>query len=304
MNEQLWNLEQVTLGCRLRDVTLAIPAGVTAVLGPSGAGKTTLLNLLVGFERCEAGTVTASFSRGAHARPFFWAPQDDGLWPHLSVRRHLEAMQAPEPDALLAEFDLSERAGALPHTLSRGERARLSVARALAADAAVLVMDEPLAHVDPSAVTKYWDALRRHRGGSGGSLVFATHTPGAVLAEAQSVICLRDGRVAYSGAVAELYAAPPTAELARCLGEANWLEPAAARLWLRREERSPRCFRPERIAVIPADGTGFVVQSARFCGAVARVGLRHEATGAERVFWHRPSGNDLSPGMRVTLEVK
>ena len=86
MNTTLWTLDRVTLGRRLRDVTLTIERGVTAVLGHSGAGKTSLLNLLVGFESADSGEVSARFDRGAHARPLFWAPQDDGLWPHLTAR--------------------------------------------------------------------------------------------------------------------------------------------------------------------------------------------------------------------------
>ena len=174
MNDALWTLKDVSLGCRLIDVTVGVPRGVTAVLGHSGAGKTSLLNLLVGFERPDAGTLTAALDWEGHTRPLFWAPQDDGLWPHLSARDHLAAMGTGQADALLAEFDLTGRAGALPPTLSQGERTRLAVARALAADAAVLVMDEPLAHVDPARLGKYWEAIRRRMEASGSSLVFST----------------------------------------------------------------------------------------------------------------------------------
>ena len=339
MND-LWTLDHVSLGQRLRDVTLRIAGGVTAVLGPSGAGKTSLLNLLVAFEQADAGSVTAHVGLEAHTRPLFWAPQGDGLWPHLTVREHLQAVAGegrarppdapscvaarvpraaaadtaaattgggsggpalPDADALLAEFDLTPRAHARPETLSQGERARLAVARALAADARVLVMDEPLAHVDPARVGKYWDVLSRRMEQAGTALVFATHVPGTVLAQAQQVICLRDGRVVYAGGVEELYASPPTAELAECLGEANWMEPADARLWLQREEAAARCLRPERIVVVPVADSPLVVESARFHGAVAEVVLRHEASSATRRFWHRPAGSGLAKGMRVRV---
>ena len=303
MNEALWTLRGATLGGRVRDVTLSIERGVTAVLGHSGAGKTSLLNLLVAFERADAGVVESHIERGAHARSVYWAPQDDGLWPHLTAREHLEAMSAAEAGAWLSEFDLAGRAGALPQTLSQGERSRLSVARALAADAAALVMDEPLAHVDPARVGKYWGCVRRHLARTAASLVFATHVPAIVLAEAQRVICLSEGRLIYAGAVEDLYWRPPTPELAACLGESNWLEPAEMRVWMRREEPAARCLRPEQIALHPEQGGVLVVESSRFHGSVAEVLLRHEPTGASRLFWHRPSGNHLPAGVRVVLEV-
>ena len=271
MSQALWTLTRASLGSRLRDVSLTIEPGVTAILGPSGAGKTSLLNILVGYERAHEGAVVASVDKGRRARPVYWSPQDDGLWPHLTAREHLAAMGAADADARLAEFDLAERATALPQTLSQGERARLSVARALAADAAALVMDEPLAHVDSARAGKYWGIVRRHVAQNGTSLVFATHAPATVLAEAQRVICLRDGRLVYAGGVEELYWAPPTPELAACLGEANWLEPDEWRLWLQREESAARCFRPEQIRVRLAEDGPLSVESSRFRGSVAEM---------------------------------
>ena len=149
------------------------------------------------------------------------------------------------------QFDLTHRRASRPDTLSAGEQARLTVARALAADAAVLVMDEPLEHVDPSRVGKYWQIIRRRLAGKNTSLIFATHSPKPVLAEARRVICLRDGCVHYDGEVETLYWRAASPELAGCLGEGNWLEPDASRLWLHREEPAARCFRPEQISVQP-----------------------------------------------------
>jgi len=308
MSETLWKLEAVGLSQRLRDITLPIESGVTAILGHSGAGKTSLLNLLVAFEQPDAGNLNAAFDRGAHRVPIFWVPSDGGLWPHLTVAEHIAAVvdtstNAAETNQWLEEFDLTNRRNSRPDTLSAGEQARLAVARALAADATVLVMDEPLVHVDPSRVGKYWQVIRRHLKAKGTSLVFATHSPRSVLAEAQRVICLRDGRVLYNGAVDELYWRAASPELAGCLGEANWVEPDAARLWLRRDEPAPRCFRPEQISAQPDEQSPLVVESSRFQGAVAELELRHEPTGAVRTFYHRPSANHLAQGTRIVLKV-
>lgn len=307
MNKTLWQLKGVGLGQRLRDLALRIEPGVTAVLGHSGAGKSSLLNLLVGYEKPDAGELFAEFQRGPHRIPLFWAPSDGGLWPHLTVTEHIAAVmedhagQEAESQRWLEAFDLAHRRGSRPDTLSAGEQARLTVARALAADAEVLVMDEPLEHVDPSRVGKYWQIIRRHLATNGTSLVFATHSPKPVLAEARRVICLQDGRLEYDGEVEMLYWRAATPELAGRLGEANWLEPEAARLWLRREEATARCFRPEQISVQPHGPSPFVVESSRFQGAVAELEVRHEPTGAVRTFYHRPSSNHLARGARIVL---
>lgn len=299
MNQVIWELQHVSLGTRLRDVTLIIEPGVTAVLGQSGAGKTSLLNLMVGFEAADRGQLSTGFTCGNHALPLFWAPQDGGLWPHLTVRQHLEAVGTTE---LLEDFDLAARADRLPETLSLGERARLAVARALAANAAVLVMDEPLANVDRARAARYWEVIRRCLASTGASLVFATHSPGNVLGEAGRVICLKEGRLLYAGNVEELYWRPATAELAECLGETNWLQPDEARLWLGREENGARCYRPEQVAVTTTERGECVVESTRFQGAVAEVELHHEPSGLRRKFLHRPATNHLPVGARVMVK--
>jgi ABC-type multidrug transport system ATPase subunit/DNA-binding beta-propeller fold protein YncE len=308
MNDDLWQLKGVGLGRRLREIALRIEPGVTAVLGPSGAGKTSLLNLLVGFEKPDAGELTTQFHRGAHRIPLFWAPADGGLWPHLTILEHLatvtekNAGQEAETNRWLEAFDLASRRGSRPDTLSAGEQSRLNVARALAADAAVLVMDEPLEHVDPSRAGKYWRIIREHLAARATSLVFATHSPRPVLAEARRVICLQDGRLEYDGEVEALYWRAASPELAGRLGEANWIEPEEARLWLRRDESAARCFRPEQISVQPDGQSPFVVESSRFQGAVAELEVRHEPTGAVRRFFHRPSSNHLARGARIILK--
>src|SRR5688572_29718556 len=193
----LWTIDRVSLGPeRLQDLSVTIRRGVTAVLGWSGAGKTSLLNLLVGFEKPERGII-------AGPRSIFWVPQNGGLWPHCSVREHLALVRASpdENDQLLVGLDLIEKAEAHPDELSGGERARLAVARALASNAEVLVMDEPLASIDPARVGTFWRVIRQHLAATGAALVFATHDPARVMGEADQVICLRKGTLLHAGEV-------------------------------------------------------------------------------------------------------
>jgi ABC-type multidrug transport system ATPase subunit/sugar lactone lactonase YvrE len=312
MDNALWTLQTVRLagnsGPRLRDVTLTVRPGVTAVMGCSGAGKTSLLNLLVDYERADSGTVLSHVERGDHSLPVFWVPQEGGLWPHLTAAGHLHAVRPAalphsELGKLLTGFDLEHCAGARPDSLSMGERSRLSVARAVAADAAALVMDEPLLHLDHMRAQAYRRRLRRHCRNSGTSLVFSTHFPEAVLGEADRVICLREGEVLYEGKVDDLYYRPETQEQAECLGEVNWLEPRHQLLWLPEGNSKRACYRPEHIVVqIAADGP-LEVQRQRFHGSVARVTLSHRKTGKTRTFFHRPARDILRKGMRVALRL-
>jgi iron(III) transport system ATP-binding protein len=296
----LWTLGSVNLGPeRLRDVTLTIPHGVTAVLGWSGAGKTSLLNVLVGFEKPEHGIMDGP-------RTFYWSPQGDSLWPHATAREHLEIVRCPPDriDDMLTAFDLSERAAVRPAELSEGERSRLSVLRALAAPARVLVMDEPLSHVDPGRVGRYWSVIRTVLEADDRSLVFSTHSPEAAMSQAQYVVCLREGRVLHAGPVADVYANPPTAEVMECLGPGNWLTPQEADLWLDESIEEARCYRPEQIAVEPAHISDIVVRESSFLGSIAEVELRHVNAAAVRRFFHRPSGPHLQPGSPVSVRLR
>jgi len=308
MDSLLWDMEGVCLRGgpvpRLDDVSLRIRRGVTAVMGCSGAGKTSLLNLLVGFERPDRGAVHRAPPLNGSALPLYWIPAEGGLWPHLTVREHLEAVSAPgAPDGalLLASLDIADKAASYPGELSAGERSRVALARALAAGAGVIVADEPLAHVDQARSGRYWQLLREHVQSTGASLVFATHSPKLVIGEADHVVCLTDGRVLYEGDVEELYRRPASREQAECLGEVNWLEPDEAARWLPNAEPGRRCYRPEHLSVEPAAGGGLIVQSSRFRGAVSETELRNEKTGEARRFHHQPCAGGLAAGARVLL---
>lgn len=396
MNPILWKLEHVSLAgaprLRLADVCVEVRAGVTAVVGYSGAGKTSLLNVLTGFEPPDSGRMLETLPASRERLPLFWVPQHNGLWPHLTVAEHLEAVMpacgiaAPQAgtqekqisnlssqisdseaqisdlrsqisnfrsntrehnsgmsnskseisnlkseihpiETLLYQFDLAEKSASYPDQLSQGECARLAVARALASDAAVLVMDEPLVHIDPARVGKYWHVVRNYCRDRSISLVFSTHSAETALREATEAICLTEGRIVYQGPVLDLYYRPHSPELAEFLGPANWLPVAAAMHWLGVSQlenlaeegagggsagasldrtnpvTTSTCFRPEQIQIARAAEGPFVVQSSEFAGSIAEVELRDERTDERRRFFHRPAGGELRPGDRVALHV-
>lgn len=311
MTPLLWTLTDVSLPgprrARVERVSLVIRAGRTAILGESGAGKTSLLNLLVGFETPQQGSVT--FHSPATPRlPIFWSPADGGLWPHLSQRDHLRFV-APRPnggDELLDRFDLRTAASESVDELSAGERSRLTIARALAADAEVLVLDEPLVHVDPARLDRYWGVVREWCDERSTSLVFSCHQPEIVLAHAEQVVVMHDGRVSFAGPVEELYERPPSEQLGWSLGPINWLAPAAARDWLGESVTHPVALRPEKITAEVVDGkpspaapVGLVESSAR-AGNSEVVTLRHPG-GERRTFHVRAEAGRIPVGAKVLL---
>ena len=207
----LFRLEHVSLNGpkrpRLSDVSLTIPSGVTAIVGQSGSGKTSLLNLLVGFERPDRGRVE-TFPTATARLPLFWSPADGGLWPGVSILDHVRLVmpgQVAESDAddWLARFDLDAVAATFVEELSAGERSRLSVARALATDAAVLILDEPLVHVDPGRLERYWSVIRDVCRSREMSLVFSSHQPEIWSRHAEWVVGLAGGCVRFDCAVGD-----------------------------------------------------------------------------------------------------
>jgi len=289
MNGSLWKLHHVTLGppgqARLRRASGEIPRGITAVMGPSGAGKSSLLELLVGFEVPSAGRLETAPSADATRLPVFWSPGAEGLWPELSVREHLRRVApAGTPDAevdrLLELFDLQGVSGRRPGELSLGEAGRTCLARALASRAEVLVLDEPLAHVSPSQRVACWKQVLGELQ-PGQSLVYATHQPELVFPWAEWVLCLEGGGIIHQGAASELYASPPTQDLAWALGPTNWFAtPSDRGLWLTAAGRTS--VRPAELRVEEAEQGPLEVLECRALVGMHEVVLRHQATGAER----------------------
>jgi len=295
MNQPLWNLEAVSLRGtdrpRLDKVTCEIRAGVTAILGESGAGKSSLLNLLAGLEQPDSGTVRLGLPPTDERLPIYWAPQGGGLWPHLTATQHLTAVgkDGESADKLLSQFGLNHRRSAMPGEMSQGEQARLAIARALAVSAQVLLFDEPLVHVDGEHKRSGWQIIRDQIQATETHLVLTTHEPDIVLREAEFVICLSGGRVAWEGSVDALYHHPPTVDSGQFLGPLNWLNADVRGRWL--PETTSECLRPERLEILPEVPAVAVatVERSEFMGSHARTTLRHKQHDELHTFVHRPS---------------
>jgi heme exporter protein A len=191
----------------LRDVSLIVPAGATvALLGPNGAGKSTLLRVLAGLMRPMGGVCRVlghdlpADRHALHGRVGYLA-HEPMLYRDLTVRENLthRARLLRVGDVpgrvreLLEATDLVRRADFPVHALSRGLTQRTTAAATLLADPDLLLLDEPLANLDPSAAARL-GALLGPRPAR--TRVIAGHDPEAALAEADIVLGLRDGAVA------------------------------------------------------------------------------------------------------------
>ena len=332
MSEAAWSLEQVTLTGRdrprLDDVSLEIPDGVTAVMGSSGAGKSSLLGLLTDFEKPDAGSVRFLVSESTSRLPLFWSPQDHGLWPHLSVREHLEYVRPSTPqidrpvETWLELFGMESLRNSLPGSLSQGERSRLGVLRALASEAAVLVLDEPLVHVDPLLAHQCWQVVDEHFQRHCSAAVFSTHDPDTVLKFAQNVACLQQGKVGFFGSVDALRFEPPTRELAWLLGPCNWFSRAAAkercpdgaltgfeevvagnRSGIDQHERPAVCVRPAQLQLEPEKDSHFVVESIVRAATVIEVRLHDRRSDSRCDVFVAQLSSDVGLGEAVRVIV-
>jgi heme exporter protein A len=207
----------------LRKVSVEVPAGATlAVLGRNGAGKSTLLRILATLLRPHGGEVLVL---GEPLPRRAWAVRgrlgllahDPLLYRDLSGRENLgyharlHGVAPRRVEELLEAVGMTERAGEPVRLLSRGMVQRLAVCRAVLHAPRLLLLDEPLANLDPAATGLVEPLIGRS---SGATRVLTSHDPRAALAEADLVLGLEDGRAAFvsapdkiePGAVERLYA--------------------------------------------------------------------------------------------------
>lgn len=223
-------------GFRLGPVSLDFAAGSrTALIGPSGSGKTTLLRCLAGLESPSAGRILFAdrdVTRApVEARRIGYVFQSGALWPHLNALQHL-AFVAPRKgrEALRAELaavGLAERENRLPAQLSAGEGKRLALARALAGEPEVLLLDEPLHSVDVHLRDELGLLVRRIATERGLTSIVVTHDRDEALAMADDLVVMREGSIVESGTAEDLLVRPRTSYAAAFVAGATCL-PARA----------------------------------------------------------------------------
>jgi putrescine transport system ATP-binding protein len=217
-------------------LSLDIHAGeFFALLGPSGCGKTTLLRLFAGFERADAGKLLLGGEDLAgvppYRRPVNMMFQNYALFPHMTVARNvafgLEQDGLPKPAIaarvaeMLALVKLDDLAGRKPHQLSGGQRQRVALARSLAKQPRVLLLDEPLAALDKKLREETQFELMDLQARLGTTFVIVTHDQDEAMTMAHRIAVMDRGRVMQIATPAVLYEQPNSRWVAEFIGDVN-----------------------------------------------------------------------------------
>jgi len=211
----------------VRDVSLAVPEGsITALVGPNGAGKSTLIRACVGFERPDEGRLLVNGidpqrDRTRAVASAGYVPQGASLYRNLTIGDHLDLARAarrtfdrPYAVGRVRAAGLSEERQIAQ--LSGGEQAQVALALALGTRAPLLVLDEPLASLDPLARRDFLTALVDDVRGRGATAVLSSHIVTDVEQACDRLVVLADGRLALDTTVAAAqleYRTLPTSEL-------------------------------------------------------------------------------------------
>jgi iron(III) transport system ATP-binding protein len=234
----------------VRDATLEIePGSMVALLGPSGCGKTSLLRAIAGLERPTAGSVTIG-GRVVSDTPVrgggIWVHperrnvgmvfQDGALFPHLTVadniafglkserRKESRTKRQQRVAEMLNLVDLVDFADRLPGTLSGGQQQRVALARSLAPQPSVLLLDEPFSALDTALRIQVRAEVSRIVSEVGVTTIFVTHDQDEAFVLGDKVAVLRNGRIKQVGTPDALYRHPKTRWIAGFVGEANFIQ--------------------------------------------------------------------------------
>ncbi len=217
----------------LEDVSFHIrPGEFVSLMGPNGSGKTTLLRAIAGFEPIVAGTVEVDgrpvHTLPAHRRRVGLLFQEPTMLPGRTVRENvaygaeLQRRAPGEVDRtvgdLLERLHLTELSDRRAEALSGGERHRVALARTLAAEPAVVLLDEPFASVDPELRAELRAEFRAVLGSRAAPVLHVTHDREEGLFLGDRVMLLSEGRLVQSGPPNEVAESPATREVARFLG--------------------------------------------------------------------------------------
>ena len=217
---------------------IAEPGQLIDVMGPSGSGKSTLVMILNGLEAADKGQVLIAGRDMSDVppagRPTATVFQQDNLFPDLTVfdnvayplrAARLSPLQvADQAEVMLLRLGLAGLERAYSHELSRGQRRRVALARALVPQPRVLLLDEPLSGLDQALKAVLLDLIDGLRRRLGTTVVHVTHELGLALATADRIVVLDHGRVAGAGTPRQMYQHPANSFVAEFLGRSSFLD--------------------------------------------------------------------------------
>ena len=222
----------------LDDVSVSLPTGqLTALLGPSGGGKSTLLRIIAGLDSADEGSISIEGVEAtklpARKRNVGFVFQHYAVFKHMTVAKNvafgLEIRKRPKDeiahrvDELLRLVHLQQFAHRLPSQLSGGQRQRMALARALAVEPKVLLLDEPFGALDAKVRKELRDWLRQLHDEVHVTTVFVTHDQEEALEVADEIVVINEGRVEQVGTPDTLYDEPANDFVMGFLGEVTQL---------------------------------------------------------------------------------
>ena len=292
----------------LSDVSVDIPTGsLTALLGPSGGGKSTLLRIIAGLETPDSGTIEIAGADSTRMSPqnrnVGFVFQHYAAFKHMTVasnvgfglkiRKRPKAEITRRVNELLELVHLEQFAHRYPAQLSGGQRQRMALARALAVEPQVLLLDEPFGALDAQVRKELRAWLRRLHDEVHVTTVFVTHDQEEAMEVADSIVVMADGKIQQVGTPDELYERPASDFVMSFLGPVTTL--------------GGRLVRPHDLVLSaePADGAVPAVVE-----RVVRLGfeVRVDATVGGQPIWaqitrYRSQLLDLHPGDTVFVRV-
>jgi sulfate transport system ATP-binding protein len=220
----------------LDDVSLEVPAGsLTALLGPSGSGKSTLLRVIAGLEKADTGVVYIGGAEATklppHRRDVGFVFQHYAAFKHMTVAKNiafgLEIRKRPKDDVrrrvaeLLNLVQLDGFGDRYPSQLSGGQRQRMALARALAVEPEVLLLDEPFGALDARVRSELRAWLRRLHDEMHVTTVFVTHDQEEAMEVSDTIVLMDHGRIVQEGRPQDLYDHPESEFVMRFMGQVN-----------------------------------------------------------------------------------
>jgi sulfate transport system ATP-binding protein len=281
----------------LDDVSLEVPKGsLTALLGPSGSGKSTLLRIIAGLETPDSGTVMIDGADVSHLRPqqrgIGFVFQHYAAFVHMTVRENvafgLRIRKRPKDevrsrvDELLALVGLTKWSEQRPSQLSGGQRQRMALARALAVQPQVLLLDEPFGALDATVRAELRAWLRRLHDEQGVTTVLVTHDQEEAMEVADRIAVMSAGTIEQVGPPREVYDHPATDFVMSFVGPVSRL--------------GDRLVRPHDVAILLAREDGSIevmVRRVLHLGFEVRVELELPDGSAARAQLTRAQADEL-----------